>query len=53
MILTVLAVVVIFGLWRLRRRAVAGQLAGRDNEKPIYSVAPPSRRMGSLKDGRL
>lgn len=52
-IVGLLVVLLLVGLWVWRRRRRAGVLAGRDAERPVYSVEPPGRRMGRLKDGRL
>ena len=37
----------------LRRRARADRLAGLSSERPVFSVEPPARRLGSRRDGRL
>jgi hypothetical protein len=35
-------------VWALRRRRKS-TLSGRNSERPIYSVEPPSRRVGARK----
>ena len=39
----------LLGLWWMRRRARKAVLAGRDAEKPTYSVEPPARRVGARR----
>lgn len=52
--LTLLGVLFAFVAWRLARRRRDVVLAGRDSERPTYSVEPPTRRMGRpLKDALL
>jgi len=52
-VIVVLCVVVFVGLM-IRRRAVrARRLAGLDGSRPVFSVEPPTRRLGSRRGERL
>ena len=54
MIVVVVALVVVLVLWRVRRMAKKRSLvAGLVAERPAFHVAPPSGRMGRLRDGAL
>lgn len=48
MIVAVVVIVAVGLLW-MRRRARKAVLAGRDAEKPTYSIEPPSRRVGKRR----
>lgn len=43
MIAATLVLLVLFVLWRWRRGRRAGILAGRNADKPTYSIEPPTR----------
>lgn len=52
--LVVVAGVVLFAVWRIRKRAKAkGLVAGLVPERPAFTVAPPAGRLGRMKDGSL
>jgi len=46
-------VVVVVGVFALRRRAKRRLVAGLVSERPAFMVEPPRRRLGDRKDGRL
>lgn len=48
-----LLVVLVLGLWVMRRRRRASRLAGLTAAAPVFSVDPPRRRVGRLKDEAL
>jgi hypothetical protein len=49
MMIALLLLVGLIGMWIIRRRARASELAGRNVERPTYSVEPPARRVGRRK----
>jgi len=48
-----LLLVIAVGLWWGSRRRRKEVLSGRVAAKPTYSIEPPTRRMGRIKDGLL
>ena len=47
------AVVLLFVVWRLRRRARQDRLAGLTGEAPTFTVTPPRRRLHDLNKEAL
>lgn len=48
-----LGLLLLFLAWRKHKYGKEKTLGGLESERPVFSVEPPARRIGRLKDGAL